>query len=158
MIPSAPSDKLKFKQRLKAHCLAVVQLRIDTASDAMKAAQEAANNEEKSSAGDKYETSRAMNQIERDNYAYQLSVAVDDMNLLQTIDADRLYDHADNGAVVQGADLTYFIATGLGVITFEGIKMVVLSPKAPLSNMLRGKKKGEQIILNAKTIEIKDVF
>jgi hypothetical protein len=150
--------KAAFKQRLKAHCIAVIQQRIDTASDAMKQAQESANNEGKSSAGDKYETGRAMNQIERDNYAYQLSVAMEDMALLRSIDADKLYEKADNGSVIQSADAAYFIATGLGVITFEDIKIVVLSPKAPLSNQLRGKVKGDTILLNGKTIEIKAIF
>ncbi|MCW3128110.1 MAG: hypothetical protein JWO03_3768 [Bacteroidetes bacterium] len=131
---------------------------MDTASAAMQQAQEAANSEDKSSAGDKYETSRAMNQIERDNAAYQLSVAIQDMNLLQTIDADHLYTQADNGAVIQSSDALYFIATGLGVITFVDIKVVVLSPKAPLSTALRGKVKGDSLTLNGKTIGITDVF
>jgi acyl-CoA thioesterase len=103
-------------------------------------AQEAANSEEKSSAGDKYETSRAMNQIERDNYAHQLSVAIEDMNLLQTIDSDRLYEQADNGAVICSTDKSiYFIASGIGIVQFEDDKVIVLSPKAPLAQMLRGR-------------------
>ena len=158
MSQNPDSEKLSYKQRLKAHCLSVIQLRIDTASEGMEDAQDAANSEEKSSAGDKYETSRAMNQIVRDNYAHQLSVAVQDMNLLQTVNADMLYDKADNGAVIYSADLIYFIATGLGVITFEGMKVVVLSPKAPLSNLLREKGKGDSVTLNGKSITITDVF
>ena len=39
----------------------------------MANAQESANAEEKSSAGDKYETGRAMMQIERDKAAQQLN-------------------------------------------------------------------------------------
>jgi hypothetical protein len=134
-------------------------MRMTAASAAMEQAQESANNEDKSSAGDKYETGRAMSQIERDNAAYQLSVAVQDLNLLQTIDADRLYGTADNGAVIQTADAVYFIATGLGVVTTltEG-RVIVLSPKAPLSTTLRGKAKGDSFLLNGKTTAITDVF
>ena len=58
------------KKQLYDLCQAVVQQRIDTARHAMTAAQESANEEGKSSAGDKYETGRAMAQIERDRHAH----------------------------------------------------------------------------------------
>lgn len=152
------TDKLVFKNRLRAHCLALIQQRIDTATAAMAQAQESANSEDKSSAGDKYETGRAMSHIERDNFAYQLSVAIDDRNQFLGIDCERLYDKADNGAVVWSGELFYFIATGLGVLSFEGMKVVALSPKAPLSAALRGKAKGDSLTLNGKTIRITDIF
>lgn len=41
----------------------------------MEGAQEAANSESKSSAGDKYETGRAMAQLERDRHAQLLAEA-----------------------------------------------------------------------------------
>ena len=138
--------------------MSIIQMRMGLADQAMKQAQEAANSEEKSSAGDKYETSRAMNQIERDNYAHQLSVAVQDMNLLQTIDADKLYEQADNGAVICSEDTIYFIASGIGIMPFDGEKVIVLSPKAPLAQMLRGRSKGDQVSLNGKDLTIKDIF
>ena len=43
--------------------------RMQTSLDAMNAAQESANGESKSSAGDKYETSRAMGHLDRDMHA-----------------------------------------------------------------------------------------
>ena len=158
MIPSDKQERIIYKQRVKAHCMGIIQMRIDLATQAMNQAQEAANSEEKSSAGDKYETSRAMNQIERDNYAHQLSVAIEDMNLLQTIDSDKLYEQADNGSVICSADTIYFIASGMGIIQFEGDKVIVLSPKAPLAQMLRGKSKGDQVSLNGKDFTINDIF
>jgi hypothetical protein len=39
----------------------------------MESAQQSANSEEKSSAGDKYETSRAMGHLEKDMHARQLA-------------------------------------------------------------------------------------
>lgn len=152
------TDKLTFKSRLRAHCLGLIQQRIDTATAAMKQAQEAANSEDKSSAGDKYETGRAMSHIERDNYAYQLSVAIDDRNQFLGMDCEKQYDRADNGAVILSGDTVYFIATGLGVLSFEGMKVVALSPKAPLSALLRGKVKGDTVTLSGKAITLSDVF
>jgi hypothetical protein len=124
----------------------------------MEAAQESANNEGKSSAGDKYETGRAMSQIDRDRSAGQMDDAVQDMMKLQSMDADRLCDQINNGAVVICGEIIYFIATGLGAIDHEGRKVVVLSPMAPLSNYIRGKKMGETVTFNGKSFELTDVF
>lgn len=99
-----------------------------------------------------------MSHIERDNAAYQLSVAMDDRNQFIGIDCEKLYDKVDNGAVVQSGDMLYFLATGLGVLSFEGMKVVALSPKAPLSALLRGKVKGETVTLNGKAITLSDIF
>lgn len=124
----------------------------------MDQAQESANSDDKSSAGDKYETGRAMSHIERDNAAYQLSIAMDDRNQFLGIDCEKQYDRADNGAVILSSELVYFIATGLGVLSFEGMKVVALSPKAPLSALLRGKMIGEKVSLNGKDIVLSDIF
>jgi hypothetical protein len=151
-------DKITYKQRLKAHCVDILRERVDTARQAMEAAQESANNEGKSSAGDKYETGRAMSQIDRDRSAGQMDEAVQDMLKLQSLDADRLYDEVNNGAVVICGETIYFIATGLGVIEHQGRKVIVLSPMAPLSSQLRGKKKGDGVTFNGKSFEMTDVF
>lgn len=152
------SDKPQYKQRLKAQCVAILRERIDTARQAMESAQESANNEDKSSAGDKYETGRAMSQIDRDRSAGQMDEAVQELIKLQSIDADILHKEVANGAVVICGEVVYFIATGLGVIQHEGHKVVILSPKAPLSNLLRGKSTGESVTFNGNTFVITDVF
>lgn len=152
------SDRLQYKQKLKARCIELLRERIDTARQAMESAQESANNEDKSSAGDKYETGRAMSQIDRDRSAGQMDEAVQELVKLQSVDADILYARVSNGAVVRCGDAVYFIATGIGVIEYEGHKVIVLSPKAPLSNLLRDKVKGDTVTFNAKSFEITDVF
>ena len=48
------------KIELYQHCLSYVQNLIQQAQSGLKASQAAANSEEKSSAGDKFETNRAM--------------------------------------------------------------------------------------------------
>ena len=151
-------ERSAYKQRLKAECVALLRERVDTARQAMEAAQESANNEGKSSAGDKYETGRAMSQIDRDRSAGQMDDAIQEMLKLQSMDAEKLYDEVSNGAVVLSGDTVYFIATGLGVIRHEGEKVVILSPRSPLSNLLRGKMKGDQVDFNGKIFPLSDIF
>jgi hypothetical protein len=151
-------DRLLFKQKLKEHCVAILKERVETARQAMESAQESANNEGKSSAGDKYETGRAMRQTDRDLSAGRMDEAILELLKLQSIEADKLYNEIKNGTVVLCSDMTYFIAAGLGVINYEGRKVIVLSPKAPLSNLLRGKMKCDTVTFNENSFEITDLF
>jgi hypothetical protein len=158
MVFISSGDRLLFKQGLKAQCVAILRQRVDTARQSMESAQESANNEEKSSAGDKYETSRAMSQTDRDLSAGRMDEAIREMLKLQSMDAERLYSEVNNGSIVICGEVFYFIATGLGAIIYDGQKVVILSPQAPLSNMLRGKVKGDKLSFNGNNFEITDVF
>jgi hypothetical protein len=79
-----------LKKELHNLCINYVQKRIDTVEQAIKATQQAANEETKSSAGDKYETGRAMMQQETDrnqaqlNEANKLMVALNQINSYTT--------------------------------------------------------------------------
>jgi hypothetical protein len=77
------------KSKLLAMCIEYVEQRISSATTAMQNAQEAANEEGKSSAGDKYETGRAMMQIERDQAAAQLDESLKLKRTLHQIGATR---------------------------------------------------------------------
>ena len=62
-------DQIAIKQTLIEQCEEFVQQKIDVSEKLMNEAQDSANNETKSSAGDKFETGRAMMHAERDkNY------------------------------------------------------------------------------------------
>jgi hypothetical protein len=59
-------EKKTWKQAIKAACIALLEKRLAISQLAMDQAQESANSDDKSSAGDKYETGRAMGQRDRD--------------------------------------------------------------------------------------------
>jgi len=151
-------EKMKLKQQLKEVCVKLLLQRIETASEAMLGAQESANSSEKSSMGDKYETSRAMGQIESDMNAKQLEEAKRELATLQVVDISKVYDGAAVGSVVVCREQAFFIAVGLGPVTVDDKKIVVLSPKAPLAAKMNGKKTGSSFILNATVFEVTDVF
>ncbi|MCU0369347.1 MAG: 3-oxoacyl-ACP synthase, partial [Cyclobacteriaceae bacterium] len=64
-----------LKQCLFQYCTEFVNRRIENARLASESAQDSANMEEKSSAGDKYETGRAMAQLENEKALQQLAEA-----------------------------------------------------------------------------------
>jgi ribosome-binding ATPase YchF (GTP1/OBG family) len=64
-----------LKKELLQQCIDFVQNRIDNAEQAIKSAQQASNDDTKSSAGDKYETSREMMQQDTNRNLAQLTEA-----------------------------------------------------------------------------------
>lgn len=138
-------------------CTGILKERIATISAAMENAQAAANAEEKSSAGDKYETSRAMGHLEKDMHASQLVATRQELAQLLTINYSTIYDKAGNGSLVKCEGATFFIAAGLGKIIFEGEIIYMLSPIAPLAKTLFNKIKGEKILFNKKVLVIRNI-
>ena len=150
-------DKLKLKNLLKAECVRLLEERIEFALTAMLSAQEAANSEGKSSAGDKYETSRAMGQQDRDMNARQLEQARKDLAFIHAIDVSRLASEIGIGSLVYCKEGIFFLAAGLGSAKLGNEQIHIVSPAAPLANLLIGKKAGEKISMNGKGFDILEV-
>lgn len=164
-ISNGPADffmtddqKIQFKQALKQHGINIITARIEHAKQSMDNAQAAANSESKSSAGDKYETSRSMNQLEKNMHATQLAANQQELAALMTIDCSKIYDAVINGAVVETNTAMYFIAAGIGKVMFEEQTIFFLSPAAPLSKVLLQKRKNDTVIFNGKSMQIQDCY
>ncbi|MSQ78765.1 MAG: hypothetical protein EXR21_03695 [Flavobacteriaceae bacterium] len=148
-----------MKSQLLLTCLSLVQERIDSSSAAVKQAQESANSEEKSSAGDKYETGRAMSQNQRDMNQRQLLLAKADMVLLQQIAKDdKPHEIAGIGSCMEISIGTVFISVGLGVVMVGKQKVMVVSLASPLAKCLLGKKAGDMFEFNGKKDKVKKVY
>src|ERR1043166_4419031 len=106
----------ELKKILHARCLEIVQQRINAAKQAMDAAQESANQEEKSSAGDKYETGRAMAQIARDQAAQQLDEALKLKNVLDRIATTSSSNKIALGSLVITDQNRFYISVSLGKV------------------------------------------
>lgn len=158
MLKLSKDQKLPFKALLKKACITLLEERIASAKKAMDDAQESANADEKSSAGDKYETSRAMGQLSRDMNAKQMAEAQKELAVVQTLDVSKISVTATIGSVIVTKDLIFFISLGLGeVVTDEG-KVMLLSAKAPLALALHDKKAGDTVKINDRSIPILDIF
>jgi transcription elongation GreA/GreB family factor len=155
---SSSGEKIQFKNKLKSCGIALIQERVVAARLAMDEAQKAANSEEKSSAGDKYETGRAMGHLQKEMHTAQLAAAVQDMALMQAIPVDMLYRECVPGAVLQAGGLTYFISLGLGKQTIDGHTVLFLSPQAPLAKLLSGLGPGDTLSFNQRNILIEEVY
>ncbi len=148
----------EIKESLYSHCQAYVETRITNARQAMEAAQEAANSESKSSAGDKYETGRAMAQLERDRHATLLADAMKQQQELGQIDAQKTYPTVQPGSLVTTSRGNYFISTSAGKITLDGTDYFAVSPASPIAAALKSKAVGETITFNKLSYQITTIY
>ena len=125
---------------------------------AMNDAQDLANEETKSSAGDKFETSRAMGHLEKDMYARQLAETGKEMASLMSIDCSLINTSVAPGCFVRCESINYFILAGIGKIDFNGELIYIISPNAPVAKSLMGKKKGDIVSINNGIHQIIEIF
>lgn len=151
------ANVLTTKQNLYARCQDYVQQRIDTARQAMESAQESANSESKSSAGDKYETGRAMAQLERDRHAQLLAEARKMAQELTRLNVNRDYDTVQPGSLVATDRGTFFISISAGKLTSDGLDCFAVSPASPVAAALTGHWAGETITFNKVAYQILSV-
>lgn len=129
---------LTIKEELQQACRQYAEQRLATARQAMDDAQEAANEEGKSSAGDKYETGRAMAQIERDKAAQQAHEAQKLLQIINQLNPALQHDKVSPGSVVVTSAYTFYLAVGIGKLMVSGAEFLVLAPASPLGKSLLG--------------------
>ena len=151
------ANSLSTKQDLYARCQQYVQQRISTAQQAMDAAQESANSESKSSAGDKYETGRAMAQLERDRHAQLLAEARKMEQELIRLNVEKAYDTVQPGSLVSTNRGAFFISISAGKLTPDGPNCFAVSPVSPVATALAGHRAGDVVMVNKLSYELLSV-
>ena len=101
--------------------------------------------ETKSSAGDKYETSREMISQEKNKIYARLAEIEKQEQALSMINADSSNKEIKLGSLVRTDKTVYFISISLGKVKVDTSEILAISPVSPLAQSLLGKKKGDSI-------------
>ena len=117
----------------------------------------AANNETKSSMGDKYETTREMVQQEINNLQVQLNDVLKQLDTLRTI-SDKPSQKVEKGAVVKTPSGLFYITVSAGEIVLESQKMYVISLESPLAQAMKGLTEKDSFMLNGKRNFIENIW
>lgn len=120
-------------------------------------AQEAANEETKSSAGDKYETGRAMAQLEIEKGSVRLAEARKLKAALSQISRPMDSGVVRLGSLVVTNQGNYFLAVPVGRLELNGTEWFVISPASPIGTALMGTRPGQQISFQKKNISVMQV-
>jgi len=146
-----------IKEELYKQCLQYVDDCINTAQQAMNAARESANDDTKSSAGDKYETGREMMQQEIDRNRRQLEEAKRLKLVLEQIDPLIITDTVQNGSLVITNFGKFYISISRGQILADGSNYFAISAVSPIGLKLMKQKTGYEFDFNGKIFKIEDV-
>jgi len=150
--------EIETKKELLNLCLEIQKTRIENARKAMEDAQNASISEEKSTAGDKYDTSRAMSHNLRDMNAKQLNEALKDLAALEQLKIDLVYKEVKPGAVVKTENGSFFIATSIGQIKHDHETYFTISLLSPIGQAMSNKKQGEYFEFRGNKIRISTIF
>ncbi len=146
-----------LKQKLYAHCHQWVDEKIALAQNVIRNAQSSANQETKSSAGDKYETGRAMAQLEIEKSTTQLAEANKLKQLLNELSSETLSPKARLGSLIETDNGWFYLSISAGKVAIDGIDCICLSPASPLGNQMMGLQAGDQITFNQLNYFIKNI-
>ena len=147
-----------MKEKLLEHVILAVENRMQTSWAAMQAAQASANEEGKSSAGDKYETARAMGQLDREMHGKQYAQAKQERMVLERINPKDHFSKVNLGALVRVSSGWFFLAVSAGSVEIDGQTVLVVSPQSPIGQLLMGKAAKETFVFRGNTESIIGIY
>jgi transcription elongation GreA/GreB family factor len=147
-----------IKQKLHTCCLVYVNERIAAAQEAIQTAQHSANEETKSSAGDKYETGRAMAQLEIEKNTVQLAESLKLKQLLEQISSEHSTVKVQIGSVVITNQGNFYIAISAGQFIVDEKTYFAISPASPIGQKLIGLRMHESFLFNKRECHISAVL
>jgi len=148
----------RIKDELFKHCLHYVEECINTAQIAIEDAQSSANDDTKSSAGDKFETGREMMQQEIDRNRKQLEEANKMSLALEQIENHQVSEIVHSGSLVITNFGKFYISISRGQIQVDGINYFAISAISPIGLKLMRQKVGYEFDFNGKPFVIESIF
>lgn len=147
-----------IKKELYQRCLTIAEERVVSLQNILKETQQAANNETKSSAGDKHETGRAMAQLETEKLTAQLSEALKLKQNLAQLNPNLVSETIALGSVVYTNKGIFYIAASIGKIELDNESFFAISPASPIGKLLLTKKEKETFSFNGNEYIIEQIL
>jgi len=145
---------MNIKNTLYQRCIERVSEQITMARQAMEEAQQTANNESKSSAGDKHETGRAMAHLEKDQHARRLVTALNTQKRLNQLNITTRSEEIQIASLVATNIGHFFIGVSVGSFNIGEINYTTISNDSPLGSALIGLSEEEAIQFRNRQITI----
>lgn len=149
--------EIELKLALHKICEDLVDERIARAQWRMEQVQEAANQESKSSMGDKYETTRAMMQSEKEQAALQMEESLKLKETLSRAHVNSLMDNIAAGAAIRTNHGSFYLSAAVGKFEHEGETWYGISGVSPIGQKLMGLAEGDSFELNNRKFVIEEM-
>ncbi|ADR22373.1 hypothetical protein MATR_37810 [Marivirga tractuosa] len=146
-----------IKKALIGKCKAEIIAKIKAIEQEMENLKISLGAETKSSAGDKYETSREMMNQEKGKLQSQMAVLNQQLETLSKINTSIKHQKVCLGSIVRTSAALYFISISYGKITIEKDQVFMISAITPLAQQMIDKMVGEEVVWNGKSILIEEI-
>ncbi len=147
-----------LKKQICEQLQAILDLKVDVAMKAIASAKESRDDDTKSSAGDKYETGRAMMHIEMEKNEAQLIYARKLKNDLSLINIKKEYNKVEFGSLVLTNLGNYFISVGLGEFELNTDYYYAISFASPIGKLLKDKIVGDKATFQGREFILLDII
>lgn len=150
-------NRAAYKERLLKSSLDFLSKKIDEVDKSLKDLQSSANQESRSSMGDKYETGRSMALLEKEKLHSLYENLTSQYKILSQI-KPKVSEKVESGTIIFTKGNLFLVSVPLGNIEFEGKKIFLLSPTAPLATAVSGLKEGDPYVFQGKREKIEELY
>lgn len=137
----------ELNKKLKSQIVGVIKSTLNNKCtellDSINSIRQSQVNETKSSAGDKFETSREMMQVELDKNQAQMAKAQKMLHQLLQIDLNKKHITCEFGSLVKTNNGFFLLGIPLGKVNYGEQTIFVISLASPLGQFMLNKKKKE---------------
>ncbi|RYD79731.1 MAG: 3-oxoacyl-ACP synthase [Sphingobacteriales bacterium] len=147
-----------LKSQLYQLCLTFIQNRIENIEYSLQQARQASNDDTKSSAGDKYETTREMMQQEMDRNSKLLYEAGQQKIALQQVENADAAKEVKNGSLVLTSGGNFYISISAGELNVAGQKFIAVSQAAPIGRAFIGASMGQEVCFNGNKYLVTEIL
>lgn len=148
---------MNIKEKLLEVHYEMLDGKIDVFQDMIRTMTEDAQNDAKSSAGDKHETTLSKMHIEQENLSNKVREAFAAKEVLNRIDPMKESEIVGFGSLVRINTIYLFVSTALPKVFIEDYSILSISQDAPLIKMLWGKKIYDEVTYNGSVFRINEL-
>jgi hypothetical protein len=151
-------DFLPLKLKIHQQCLQMINERIIETEEGIKEIRMEAELNARSSAGDKFETGRAMADLEIEKYNKALDNLLQMATVLKRIDPETHHQQTAPGALVHTDKGFIYVAVGLGKTHIDQHDVLVISIGAPIFKILKNTPVGGKAVFNGTSYQVKGIL
>ncbi|WP_430613361.1 hypothetical protein [Flavobacterium sp. JP2137] len=145
---------MNIKEKLLQTHLEIISDKIDAFQEMISQMALDAQNDAKSSAGDKHETGLSMMHLEQEKLSAKVAESIDIRAFLSKIDGSKSSDTIGLGSFVRINSIYLFISAALPKLVIDEMSILCISTDAPLAQALMGKKLNDVIVFNGSDFTI----
>jgi len=117
-----------------------------------------AQNDAKSSAGDKHETGLAMMHLEQEKLSAKLRDLLQFETILLKLPEEKQTDKVTTGSIVKTNKGIFYVSIAIPALKVQNQIVVCISPSAPVMKLLLNKTSEDEITFNSITYKILEIY